>query len=80
MGVETPPYIKENKMAKYWYKKDKRIKRVSNDISKDEIKVLELDGYIQVTDRSNPEGSIVVKSKPKSKPKKKPKKKAKNKK
>ena len=72
-------------MAQYWYKKDKRIKRVSEDASKDEIKVLESDGYIEVSDRSNPEGSIVIKNKPKpkakpkAKPKPKSKKKAKNK-
>jgi hypothetical protein len=66
-------------MAQYWYKKDKRIKRVSNDISKDEIKSLELDGYIQVSDRSNPEGSIIIKNKPKAKIKPKTKKKTKKK-
>ena len=62
-------------MAQYWYKKDKRIKRVSDDAPKNEIKILELDGYIQVSDRSNPEGSIIIKDKPKAKPKKKVKKK-----
>ena len=62
-------------MAQYWYKKDKRIKRVSDDAPKNEIKVLELDGYIQVSDRSNPEESIVIKNKPKAKSKKKAKKK-----
>ena len=62
-------------MAQYWYKKDKRIKRVSDDATKNEIKILELDGYIQVSDRSNPEESIVIKNKPKAKSKKKAKKK-----
>ena len=62
-------------MAQYWYKKDKRIKRVSDDAQKNEIKILELDGYIQVSDRSNPEESIVIKNKPKAKSKKKVKKK-----
>tara|TARA_A100001201_G_scaffold23322_2_gene26599 strand:- start:21429 stop:21620 length:192 start_codon:yes stop_codon:yes gene_type:complete len=62
-------------MAQYWYKKDKRIKRISNDASKNEIKVLQLNGYIQVSDKSNPEGSIIIKDKPKAKPKKRVKKK-----
>ena len=66
-------------MAQYWYKKDKRIKRVSDDAQKNEIKILELDGYIQVSDRSNPEGSIIIKNKPKVKSKKKAKSKAKKK-
>ena len=66
-------------MAQYWYKKDKRIKRVSDDAQKNEIKILELDGYIQVSDRSNPEGSIIIKNNTKVKSKKKAKKKAKKK-
>ena len=66
-------------MAQFWYKQDKRIKKVSDDAPKSQIKNLELEGYVQVTSRSNPEGSIVIKNKPKSKPKPKTKKKSKKK-
>ena len=66
-------------MAQYWYKQDKRIKRISEqeddrDVIK-QVKELELNGYVKVLDRRNPKGSIV--EKPKPKPKAKPKKKAK---
>ena len=59
-------------MAQYWYKKDKRIKRISEqeddrDVIK-QVKELELNGYVKVLDRRNPKGSIV--EKPKAKPKK----------
>ena len=64
-------------MAQLWYKFEKRIKRVSEDVSSVEIDKLKKDGYVQVLDRSNPEGSIVEQPKPKPKPK--PKKKAKKK-
>ena len=59
-------------MAQYWYKKDKRVKRISEQ-SDDmdviaQVKELEANGYVKVLDRTNPEGSIV--EKPKAKPKK----------
>jgi len=66
-------------MAQLWYKFEKRIKRVSEDISSVEIQKLKKDGYVQVLDRSNPEGSIIEQPKPKSKPKPKAKKKSKKK-
>jgi len=69
-------------MEQYWYKPEKRIKRISEqgnerDIVK-QISELKANGYVQVLDRRNPEGSIVEKSKPKAEPKpKKSKKKSK---
>ena len=59
-------------MAQFWFKKDKRVKRISEqgddrDVIK-QIKVLKADGYVQVTDRRNPEKTI-VKLKPKTNPK-----------
>ena len=66
-------------MAQLWYKFEKRIKRVSEDVSSVEIKKLKADGYVQVSDRSNPEGSIIEQPKPKSNPKPKAKKKSKKK-
>ena len=72
-------------MAQYWYKKEKRIKRISEqDDDRDvvqQVKDLKANGYVKVLDRRNPEGSIVEKPKPepKAKPKSKPKKKAKKK-
>ena len=61
-------------MAQYWYKKDKRVKRISEQ-SDDrdviaQVKELEVNGYVKVLDRTNPEGSIVKAEKPKAKPKK----------
>ena len=68
-------------MAQYWYKKDKRVKRISEqDDSKAvirQVKDLKAKGYVKVSDRRNPESSIVEKPKPKAKPKAKPKSKAK---
>jgi hypothetical protein len=66
-------------MAQYWYKKDKRIKRISEqhddrDVIK-QVKVLKSKGYVKVLDKRNPENTIVDQPKPKSKPK--PKKKVK---
>jgi len=66
-------------MAQYWYKKDKRIKRISEqhddrDVIK-QVKVLKSKGYVKVLDKRNPESTIVDQPKPKSKPK--PKKKVK---
>ena len=70
-------------MAQYWYKKDKRVKRISEqDDDRDVVKQvaeLKANGYVQVLDRRNPEGSIVEKPKPKPKPKAKPKAKPKKK-
>ena len=66
-------------MAQYWYKQDKRVKRISEqDDDRGVIKQVEelkSKGYVKVLDRRNPKGSIV--EKPKPKPKAKPKKKAK---
>ena len=69
-------------MAQYWYKKDKRVKRIGDD-KKDrdvinQVAELKAGGYVQVLDRRNPGGSIV--EKPKAKPVPKPKKKTKAKK
>ena len=76
-------------MAQYWYKKEKRIKRISEqDDDRDvvqQVKDLKANGYVKVLDRRNPEGSIVEQPKPepkvktKAKPKTKSKKKAKKK-
>ena len=66
-------------MAQYWYKKDKRIKRISEQHDDrdviSQVKVLKSKGYVRVLDKRNPEGSIVEQPKPEPKPK--PKKKAK---
>lgn len=60
-------------MAQYWYKKDKRVKRIpEQDDHKDviqQIKELKAKGYVKVSDRRNPEGSIVAQPKPKLKAK-----------
>tara|TARA_Y100001951_G_C11249383_1_gene245398 strand:+ start:119 stop:340 length:222 start_codon:yes stop_codon:yes gene_type:complete len=73
-------------MAQFWYKKDKRILRISEDNNDRDVikKIAELkdNGYVQVSERGNPEGSIIEKPKPKAKPvvkKAKPKAKAKKK-
>jgi len=68
-------------MAQYWYKKDKRIKRISEqhddrDVIK-QVKVLKSKGYVKVLDKRNPENTIVEQPKPEPKPKPKPKKKIK---
>ena len=68
-------------MAQYWYKPEKRIKRISEqeddrDVIK-QVKELKANGYVKVSDRRNPEGSII--EQPKPKPKSKPKPKAKKK-
>ena len=64
-------------MAQYWYKKDKRVKRISEqDDSRaviEQVKDLKANGYVKVLDRRNPESSIVKQPKPKTKPKAKPK-------
>ena len=64
-------------MAQYWYKPEKRIKRVSEqDDDRDVIRQVEdlkAKGYVKVSDRRNPEDSIVEQPKPKAKPKAKPK-------
>ena len=70
-------------MAQYWYKKDKRIKRLSEqhddrDVIK-QVKALKDKGYVKISDRRNPESSIVKQPKPATKPKKKAKSKAKKK-
>ena len=66
-------------MAQYWYKKDKRIKRLSEqhddrDVIK-QVKVLKAKGYVKRSDKRNPESTIIEQPKPEPKPK--PKKKAK---
>ena len=70
-------------MAQYWYKKEKRIKRISEQSDDKDViqqsKDLKAKGYVQVLDRRNPEGSVIKKTKPKAKPKTKPKSKAKKK-
>ena len=52
-------------MANYWYKKDKRVLRVDDNLSTDKQKELKDNGYVQVSDRRNPENSIIKDSKPK---------------
>ena len=68
-------------MAQYWYKKDKRVKRIpEQDDSKaviQQVKDLKANGYVKVLDRRNPESTIVEQPKPKPKPKAKAKPKAK---
>ena len=60
-------------MAQYWYKKDKRVKRIpEQDDDRDvisRVKALKAKGYVRVLDRRNPENTIV--EQPKPKPKKK---------
>ena len=62
-------------MAQYWYKEDKRIKRISEqhddrDVIK-QVAELKAKGYVKVLDRRNPGGTIVEQPKPKTKSKKK---------
>ena len=64
-------------MAQYWYKKDKRIKRIGDIPTDSEVKSLEDLGYVRIKDRRDP--SSLYKPKAKPKPKKKAKKKAKKK-
>ena len=74
-------------MAQYWYKKDKRVKRISEqhddrDVIK-QVQDLKEKGYVQVKDRrtlelvnvSKPKPKAKAKAKAKAKPKKKSKKK-----
>ena len=61
-------------MAQYWYKQDKRVKRISEQ-SDDrdviaQVKKLEANGYVRVKDRRNPNEVYASKPKPKAKPKK----------
>ena len=70
-------------MAQYWYKQDKRIKRISEqeddrDVVK-QVEELRANGYVRVLDRRNPVDTIVEQPKPKPKPKPKAKKKGKKK-
>jgi len=66
-------------MAQYWYKKDKRVKRVSDQHEHlgviQQVKDLKANGYVQVSDRRNPESTIVKQPAPKPKKKAKAKKK-----
>ena len=72
-------------MAQYWYKQDKRIKRISEDDNdRDVIKQvaeLKANGYVRIKDRHNPSElyHAAPKPKPKSTPKPKQKSKAKKK-
>ena len=72
-------------MAQYWYKPEKRIKRISEqeddrDVIK-QVKELKANGYVRINDRHNPNDLYDKKPKPepKTKPKTKPKAKAKKK-
>ena len=63
-------------MAQYWYKKDKRVLRISEqhddrDVIK-QVKELGENGYVRINDRHNPNDlySKKVESKPKPKAKK----------
>ena len=71
-------------MAQYWYKPDKRIKRISEqDDDRDVIQQvadLKENGYVRINDRHNPNDLYDKKPKPKVKPKPKAKSKAKAKK
>ena len=65
-------------MAQYWYKKEKRIKRISEqhddrDVIK-QVKDLKANGYVRIKDRRNPD-DLYEKPKPKKKAKSKAKKK-----
>ena len=61
-------------MAQYWYKKDKRIKRISEQHDDrdviSQVKVLKSKGYVRIKDRRNPDELYYTKSKSKPKPKK----------
>ena len=46
-------------MSLYFYKKEKRVKRVSEDSTSTDIQNLKDLGYVQVLDRRNPEGSVL---------------------
>ena len=81
MGAFAPYIIIGDKMAQYWYKKDKRVLRISEqhddrDVIK-KVKELEGNGYVRINDRhkANDVYSKKVKSKPKPKKKSKGKKK-----
>jgi len=82
-GLNRPPIDKGNVMAQYWYKKDKRVKRIPdqgddrNVIQR--IKDLKAKGYVKVLDRRNPADTIVKQPKRVSKPRKKTKTRAKKK-
>ena len=70
-------------MAQYWFKKDKRVKRIperhdDRDMIQ-RIKDLKAKGYVKVLDRRNPEDTIVKQPKRTPKPRKKAKAKAKKK-
>ena len=71
-------------MAQYWYKPEKRIKRISEqDDDRDVIRQvadLKENGYVRINDRHNPNDLYDKKPKPKVKPKPKAKSKAKAKK
>ena len=62
-------------MAQYWYKQDKRIKRISEDDNdRDVIKQvaeLKANGYVKIKVRHNPSELYYTAPKPKAKPKKK---------
>ena len=64
-------------MAEYWYKKDKRVERISEQSNDKDVieKVagLKANGYVQIKDRHNPESVIKPKAKSKVKSKPKPK-------
>ena len=64
-------------MAQYWYKKDKRVKSISEQHDDrqviQQVADLKAKGYVRVLDRRNPESSIVEQPKPKAKAKAKPK-------
>ena len=66
-------------MAQYWWKKDKRVKRVSDQREHrgviQQVKDLKSKGYVRVSDRRNPEDSIVKQPAPKPKKKTRAKKK-----
>ena len=71
-------------MAQYWYKPEKRIKRISEqeddrDVIK-QVKELKANGYVRINDRHNPNDLYDKKPKAKPTPKVKPKAKAKPKK
>ena len=61
-------------MAQLWYKKDKRVLRISEDNNDrdviKQVKQLEKDGYVRINDRHNPNDLYSKKIKSKPKPKK----------
>ena len=50
-------------MAQYWYKPEKRVKRISEQDDRrdviEQVKALKAKGYVKVSDRRNPQDTII---------------------